>query len=142
MTDLNYLGKDIRFDDDLVVGPDGDAASVTGLACLHQDLKVRLKTPRGGLIGFPKFGVDIYRFLHAEYSEDNVLALKNDIVDQVESDLRIRKATAAVEVLTWAEGKIKVRVTGQLVTSGETFSLVIGYGAEEAPAEVRNGQLD
>lgn len=123
-----FLGTDIMMEGDLVVLPTGDAGLVSGEACLLQDIRHRLLTPRGSLWTHPEYGLDSYRFLKAEDSEMERLDLVQAIEAEVAKDPRVQPGSVRAAVRSWSLNGITVGVTFRAVRSDNPLNLVIEIG--------------
>ncbi|MGE5550540.1 MAG: GPW/gp25 family protein [Bacteroidota bacterium] len=132
-----YLGTDIRFDGDFVVSPTGDLALISGLACLAQDLRHRLMTPKGSLWCHPEYGVDIYRHLQLPGTEVNRLDLLLSVREALEDDPRVDRAE--VEMLAWARERIQVRARAYPRGMASPLSLVAGFGTDRITVDILKG---
>lgn len=123
-----YLGRDMRITaGDLAPGSAGDVETVEGLACLRQDLAIRLTTPVGSWWLDSSYGTRVYRYLHGENTEMTRRALAQDLRLDAEADPRVEPGSAVAEVLQWDRSTLKVRVTVRAIGSPSPLSLVIGY---------------
>ena len=124
---MSILGTDLALvDGDLAAAADGDAATVTGTACLVQDLIHRLSTPRGTLWMHPEYGCDLYRFLHVEDSQVQRIDMQGAIQDAIEADPRVVPGSARCEILAWAmEGRVRLAVALQAISETHPLNLVL-----------------
>ena len=134
-----YLGTDLGFAGELLVAPDGDVDLVAGRACLLQDLRHRLMTPKGALWCHPEYGVDLYDFLHLEGTEVNRLDFLMRLEEAVEADPRIEPGSVQASILRWDWESIVARVTCLPRGSANPLSLVVGYGISAITAEILQG---
>jgi hypothetical protein len=98
MADYAYLGTDISIDLSASVG---DLDLITGKSCLTQDIFLRLTTPRGDLWCHTGYGIDLYRFLHAEASKINQLDFIQAIEEEIIKDPRVDPDSINVEIVNW-----------------------------------------
>ena len=122
-----YLGTDMAFDKDFVATAAGDADLTGGLACLAQDLKHALTTPRGDLWYDPSYGVDIYKYLKGENTETERLAMALDIVLTIEADPRVVAGSARAEAVKWDLHSIAFKASCQPVGESNRLNMVLGY---------------
>lgn len=124
---MSILGTDLALvDGDLAVASDGDAATVTGAACLVQDLIHRLSTARGTLWMHPEYGCDLYRFLHVEDSQVQRIDMQCAIQDAIEADPRVVPGSANCEILSWAmSGRVRFRVGLRAIGETHPLNLVL-----------------
>lgn len=110
--DYPWLGSDVFLDPvsgEAVVGPNGDMLSINGLACLAQDLFIRLRTTKGELPMHPDFGltVSIGSGQAAPQVEAQIMA--TDVTDELLLDERVQ------------------RVLSVKITQYDQFSWIVGY---------------
>lgn len=124
---MSILGTDLALvDGDLAVASDGDAATVTGVSCLVQDLIHRLSTPRGTLWMHPEYGCDLYRFLHVEDSQVQRIDMQGAIQDAIEADPRVVPGSATCEILSWSmEGRVRMGVGLRAIGETNPLNLVL-----------------
>lgn len=131
------LGTDILLaDGDFEVIPTGDVETVSGRACLAQDLVHRLSTPRGDLMGHPDYGLDLYRFLHMETTPVHVLDFQRAFEDEVSKDPRVQPDSVAVAIVSIDLERIRMRVTCLPIGETNPLNLVLGYDLTSAELEV------
>ncbi len=90
LLDEFYL-KDLAHDGDLLVSPNGDVQTVTGLNNIRRALFNRLMTVPGALVHRPNYGVGIKQFQNAPNSIDNQRLIAKRIKDQFELDFRVEE---------------------------------------------------
>ena len=135
---LEYLGKDILFDEegDLMVSPSGDLETISGLNCLKQDLRDRLETMPGDLYAHPDWGCNIRTMLGALSSPLNRALAVRYLRLAVLDDPRIRKETVQVLVREFSSEQ-KVFEIRFVPKGGATQqSLVWGFGLPEFQVDV------
>ena len=105
------FGTDIYcINGDFQVLPTGDITLVSGKYCLIQDIINRLKTVKGSHFRHPDYGIDLYKYLKAQWSEDIELEILTLIETELEKDPRILEATAVREYIDMRTFVIKVIV--------------------------------
>ena len=112
------LGKDVVFDGDFHVFPDGDWTLVTGLEAVRQAIYHRLITRPGEYKARPEYGVGVQDFVKEEKTSAKVEELKTRIRTQLLQDRRIEGVEVAVEVL---ESAVKVAVSVRVKGTALTF---------------------
>jgi len=95
---------------DFQVLPTGDITLVSGKYCLIQDIINRLKTVKGSHFRHPDYGIDLYKYLKAQWSEETELEILTLIEAELEKDPRILEATAVREYIDMRTFVIKVIV--------------------------------
>ncbi|MFZ5826495.1 MAG: hypothetical protein ACOY94_19555 [Bacillota bacterium] len=130
-----HLGRDIRLvAGDLAPYPAGDVETVQGLACLRQDLALRLTTPLGSWRFDAAFGTRVYRYLKGPNTELTRRAMAQDLRLDCEADTRVEPGSTTAEIVEWDRRRIVARITLQPRGSSNRLSLVIGY--------MDNGQVE
>ncbi len=105
------FGTDIYcINGDFQVLPAGDITLVDGKYCLIQDIINRLKTVKGSHFRHPDYGIDLYKYLKAQWSEEIELEILTLIETELEKDPRILEATAVREYIDMRTFVIKVIV--------------------------------
>lgn len=127
MMATGYLGTDIAYNNNFQTGGTGDTATLTGRACLAQDLRHALTTPKGDLWYAPQYGVDIYKYMHNEITEINRLSLELEIVLTMEADPRVVTGSGRAKVIDWDLHRVKVNASCQPVDGSNRLNMVLGY---------------
>lgn len=105
------FGTDIYcINGDFQVLPTGDITTVNDKYCLIQDIINRLKTVKGSHFRHPDYGIDLYKYLKAQWSEEIELEILTLIETEFEKDPRILEATAIREYIDMRTFVIKVIV--------------------------------
>ena len=105
------FGTDIYcINGDFQVLPTGDITTVNDKYCLIQDIINRLKTVKGSHFRHPDYGIDLYKYLKAQWSEEIELEILTLIETELEKDPRILEATAVREYIDMRTFVIKVIV--------------------------------
>ncbi|WP_297456164.1 hypothetical protein [Persephonella sp.] len=105
------FGTDIYcINGDFQVLPTGDITTVNDKYCLIQDIINRLKTVKGSHFRHPDYGIDLYKYLKAQWSEEVELEILTLIETELEKDPRILEATAVREYIDMRTFVIKVIV--------------------------------
>lgn len=105
------FGTDIYcINGDFQVLPTGDITTVNDKYCLIQDIINRLKTVKGSHFRHPDYGIDLYKYLKAQWSEEIELEILTLIETELEKDPRILEATAIREYIDMRTFVIKVIV--------------------------------
>ncbi|EDP73287.1 hypothetical protein [Hydrogenivirga sp. 128-5-R1-1] len=87
------FGTDIYcINGDFQVLPTGDITTVNDKYCLIQDIINRLKTVKGSHFRHPDYGIDLYKYLKAQWSEEVELEILTLIETELEKDPRILEA--------------------------------------------------
>jgi phage baseplate assembly protein W len=134
--DRRDLGADMAYSKDFTATAAGDASLIGGAACLAQDLKHALTTPKGDLWYDPSYGVDIYKYLKNENTETERLALRLEIVLTIEADPRVIAGSAQAKVTAWDLHKVKLAVSCQPIGESNRLNMVLGYSPNAFEAEV------
>jgi phage baseplate assembly protein W len=134
--DRGYLGTDMAYSRDFAVTADGDADLASGLACLAQDLKHALTTPRGDLWYDPTYGVDIYKYLKGENTETERLAMALDIILTIEADPRVVAGSAKAEAAKWDLHGIAFKASCQPAGESNRLNMALGYSPNAFTMEV------
>lgn len=135
-----HLGTDILFRDGDFSGlPTGDVETVAGLACLRQDLILRLGTPRGDHWRHPDDGLDIQRFLHLEDLPVHRFDFCRSVVEEIEKDPRVVPTTARCEVLGWTSEHLRFRATCSAIGETHPLNLVLGFDLSTITLQVVHG---
>lgn len=125
---MEYLGRDMRLlSGDLAANHAGDVETVEGLACLKQDLALRLTTPVGSLWLDPTFGTRVFHYMKGLNTELTRQGIAQDLRLDAEADPRVEPGSARAEILEWDRTTLRVRVTVRAVANPTPLSLVIGY---------------
>lgn len=76
----------------------GDAALITGVAVVLQDLAIRLRTQIGEIkrMGLDTFGWDIFGSLKREESLANITLMRNSILSAIREDDRVDDAEIGI----------------------------------------------
>ena len=135
--DNGYLGTDIAFMRDFDMQADGDTALSSGLDCLSQDLVHALTTPKGDLWYDPSYGVDIYKYLKAENTQTQRLALELEIIVTIEVDPRVVAGSARASVRSWDLHKINIEASCRPFGQSNRLNMVLGYAPNAFEATVR-----
>lgn len=126
-----WLGTDIALP---IKATFGDVDLISGRACLSQDIKNRVTTPRGALWCHSDYGVDIYQFMHIENTLVNRLDLTQVIEDEVLNDPRVKEVTATI--ISWNNYQVVISVQLVPIDGGNPINLVIGYNLNNMTMEV------
>jgi phage baseplate assembly protein W len=128
---MTFLGRDMLLTNgDLTLHPAGDVATVEGLACLAQDLALRLTTPVGSCFLDPTYGTRVFRYLNGSNTPLHQQALLQDLRLDAEQDPRVEPGSAVADLLEMSSQRIRVRVTVQPSSTPAKVSLVLGYMAD------------
>jgi phage baseplate assembly protein W len=103
--------------------PTGDITLVSDKYCLIQDIINRLKTVKGSHFRHPDYGIDLYKYLKAQWSEEIELEILTLIETELEKDPRILEATAVREYIDMRTFVIKLIV--ETVNFDSPINLVI-----------------
>ena len=76
-------------DGDFQIAPSGDLLLLDERQTLIQDIINRLKTYKGSHFAHPDYGTNIYDYLRANGDDQTLLALINDIEEELQKDPRI-----------------------------------------------------
>lgn len=125
-----HLGTDILLNGDWEVQPTGDAALTSEEACLLQDIRHRLMTPKGSLWTHPDYGLDYYRYLNTEDSLLERLDLEQAIEIEVGKDPRVVPGSVKASVIKWTLEKITVEVKFSEVRNNNPMNLILPIGGE------------
>jgi phage baseplate assembly protein W len=134
--DRGYLGADISYDRGFAATAAGDAGLTSGVACLAQDLRHALTTPRGDLWYDPDYGVDIYKYLKGENTETERLAMALDIILTIEADPRVVAGSAKAAATSWDLHRIAFAASCQPVGESNRLNMVLGYSPNAFTMEV------
>lgn len=111
------LGKDIFFDGDFHVAPDGDWLLVAGLEAMRQAVYHRLITRPGEFKYRPEYGVGCQDYVKEEKTPARISELQTRIRAQLLRDRRIESVAVAIEELESAlKVSVGVTVNGQALT--------------------------
>lgn len=103
--------------------PTGDITLVNDKYCLIQDIINRLKTAKGSHFRHPDYGIDLYKYLKAQWDEETELEILTLIETEVEKDPRVLEATAVREYIDMRTFIIKLIV--ETTTAGFPINLLI-----------------
>ncbi len=103
--------------------PAGDITLVNDKYCLIQDIINRLKTVKGSHFRHPDYGIDLYKYIKAQWSEGTELEILTLIETELEKDPRILEATAVREYIDMRTFVIKLIV--ETVNYDSPINLVI-----------------
>lgn len=134
--DTGHLGKDIFFQNRFQTSGTGDTATLEGRACLAQDLRHALTTPKGDLWYAPSYGIDIYKYLHNENTEVNRLSLELEVVLTMEADPRVAVGSGQARVVSWDLHSAKIEASCQPADGSNRLNMVLGYTPNAFEAEV------
>lgn len=107
----------------LVADNRGDIQVVQGVDNLRQATITRLLTPKGSLLGHPKYGSDFHNILGSRNTYETLIMLEDEIVSTLKMDSRIDEVAvvnSSIENETY-QGEFQVT----LRTFQEYFNLVI-----------------
>lgn len=93
----------------IVLAADGDAATITGLDCLVQDIRHRLITFPGDLWLHLMYGSRIPLYIQAENTELNRLELEQEIRLALMQDEKIDPETIQIEITGWTRELITIK---------------------------------
>ncbi|AMO26002.1 baseplate protein W [Bacillus phage Thurquoise] len=68
----------------------GDVATIRGIENLKQSLYMRLVTPLGGYLGYPRYGSKVHEYLGRKNTEENAVLLDIEIERTLRTDGRVR----------------------------------------------------
>jgi phage baseplate assembly protein W len=93
----DFLGKDIMVDDNMEIGWSGtDVKTVSGIECVLQQIKVRLKTPKGSLFYDPAYGSDLFKFVQAEFTMQKLAYFASVVKDSIKAEPLVDNASIKV----------------------------------------------
>lgn len=115
------LGRDILFDGDYHVTPDGDWQVIEGLDAMRQAIYHRLITRPGEFKARPEYGVGIYDYVKEAKTPAMLAQLKTRIRTNLLRDRRISDVEVTLEDLTGNLPGLKVGVT--VLIAGERLNL-------------------
>ena len=115
-------GSDMSCDGDL----DPNGAEVDGLTNLAQDLANRLRTPRGGLVDDPTYGLDLSSYIDDQMSARRVAIAANAIDAELVKDERVIRSDTTATFAVDANGLGKLTAFVVVTPSqGPSFKLTI-----------------
>jgi hypothetical protein len=119
--------------------PTGDCDTVEGVACLRQDLVLRLGTPRGDHWRHPTHGLDLQRFLHLEDAPVHRLDFCRSVELALEQDPRVTPGSATCEVLGWEREALRFRASCLPIGLSHPLNLVLGFDLSSITLAVVHG---
>lgn len=138
MTDL--LGTDLAWTNgDVVVDATGDLAIETGDVCLVTDIVHRLSTWRGTYFRHRDHGMPWQTHLQNETDASVLLAVAQEIEQEVEQDPRVEPGSARATVQTLSYDRVRFNLTVTPIEGPHPLNLVIGGGLEDLTVEVLRG---
>lgn len=125
---MSILGTDLYLmEGDLVIGPDGDLATVSDTENLRQALYLRLLADKGELILHPDYGSEIYKYISRVMTPDRREKLKSAVAACIIQDPRVEKVLAVeIEV---AGRTVLVTARIQPIGSQKPVNLVFPFDA-------------
>lgn len=135
------LGADLAVvDGDLAPASNGDAALVTGTDALGQRLAHLLSTPRGTLWMHPRWGFDLWRFIHVEDLAVHRLDFRQSVQEAVEEDPQVVPGSARCAVESWGpEGVVRFLLTVRVITETHPLNLVLVANTAAGTVEAIGG---
>lgn len=132
----DFLGTDMKFEDDFSIDATGESGIVSAEACLIQDTINKLRTPKGDLWYDETYGFDMFYYLHAENTPVNRLEFEQEVTSVVEDDPRVITGSTTIKVILWELNRIKYSLAFQPITETNPINLVIGYGLNGTEVEL------
>lgn len=128
-----FLGTSLQLDEagELVV-ENGRLATVTGADCLLQDIRNRLATSPGGLLGHPEFGVGVPEWKGEVAGDEDLAEMAGRIRLAVLEDKRVLSVTeCSLEQDASNDRGVSLRLAIETVTGPVAGTLIFPFGWED-----------
>ncbi|SNZ08288.1 Phage baseplate assembly protein W [Persephonella hydrogeniphila] len=134
------FGTDIYcINGDFQVLPTGDITLVNSKYCLIQDIINRLKTVKGSHFRHPDYGIDLYKYLKAQWDEEIELEILTLIEIELEKDPRILEATAVREYIDMRT--LVIRLVVETVNFDSPINLVITLDRDDKDVYIKASKM-
>lgn len=133
----DFLGVDIAIENgDFVTAPTGDVQLVTGKACVGQDVRHRISSPKDALFLHPGWGGHLIRFTQMANTKLNQLDLQQAICECLENEVRVVAGSAKASIISWDRQSIQADASFLPIGETNPLNLVISLDSTGIKIEV------